>query len=157
MVIRNKLMKGVNNIKKRVITSQILKFYSVGSISCIINLVSRYLLNFVFPFVESIFLSSLLAGFFGFILVKHYVFFSTNDMKKELFLYGIISIFGIFFVTMLSAVFDAISVIININIISQNFTYFVIQLLSLGINSIIGFYLCKYVIFTDSSGKHKTD
>lgn len=143
-------------IQKRLF-EEIIRFYSASLISCIVNLGSRYLLNFIFSFVQSVFISSILGGIANFILVKKYVFRSNNKIQKELILYAIISIFGICFITTLSAGFEKISSTYHIIIISQNITYFFIQLFSLGINSLIGFFLCRYIVFTGSSCIHKID
>jgi hypothetical protein len=147
----------LTRIKQNKLIDQFFKFWGVCIISCTINLGSRFLINFIFSFVESVFLSSILGGIANFGLMKYYVFHSKKNFKKELFLYGILAVLGIFLITALSAGFERIFMNYNIFIISKNITYFIIQLISLGINSLVGFFLCKYVIFTEVSCKHKTD
>jgi len=142
-------------IKQSKLLNQLFKFYGVSIISCIVNLGSRYILNFIFSFVQSIFVSSILGGIANFVLVKKYVFHSKNRMTRELCLYGIIAIFGICFITTLSAGFEKISNVYHIIIISQDITYFVIQLLSLGVNAWVGFFLCRYIVFRDHSCENK--
>jgi putative flippase GtrA len=143
--------------KKRELFDQIIKYYYVSIISCTVNLGTRYIFNFIFSFVASVFLSSILGGLIQFILAKNYVFHSNEKVTKEIVLYGIIATFGIFLITALSAGFEIIFVTYHIQILSKNMTYLIIQLLSLGINSIVGFFLCRYIVFTGPSCKHKTD
>ena len=140
-------------MKKNEVLNQIVKFYGVSLVSCTVNLGSRIILNFIFSFIDSVFMSSILGGIANFVLVKHYVFHSKKNISKELISYCVIAVFGIFFITILSAGLDKIFVEYTVIIVSQNITYFVIQLMSLGINSFVGFFLCRYFVFKDTSSK----
>lgn len=153
----NPIHSIINWIKQNEVLDQIVKYYGMSLVSCAVNLGSRIILNFIFSFVESVFLSSIIGGIANFILVKYYVFHSRKNISKELFLYCTIAVFGVLFITALSAGFDKIFIQYHIFIVSQNITYFIIQLISLGINSLVGFFLCKYIVFRGSSCKHKID
>lgn len=72
-------------------------------------------------------------------------------------MYAVYQIFAIIFITALSAGFERISINYHIIIISQNITYIIIQIISLGINSLVGFFFCRYFVFTDPSCKRKKD
>lgn len=149
----NPIHSIINRMKQNEVLDQIVKFYGMSLVSCAVNLGSRIILNFIFSFVESIFLSSILGGIANFVLVKYYVFYSKKDIKKELFLYSVLAVFGILFITTLSAGFNNIFIEYSVIIVSQNITYFVIQLISLGINSLVGFFLCRYFIFKEIACK----
>ena len=123
-----------------------LLFIVSGGVSVIFNLMTRMLLNCIFPFEFSVAVSYIVGVLVAFVMMKTFVFKKSNGTTKQQFLkFTLVNCYGFLQTIFLSHIFLRILNRLEVSFIIQN--EFIAHFVALGCLAISSFILHFYFTF----------